>query len=179
MSYSTEELVKRAKIGDEDAISKIITMYKKLVFSIIYKFTNNYETSLELCQDTFFKCFRSISKLKDVSNFKSWLCNIAINLSRNELKRMKKESYIKKFQIVSTFVYGKNNLKKTMLINEALSKLKDRDREILILFYYKGFTLKEISNLCGIKEGNIKMILFRARALLRNKLEALGYEFLS
>lgn len=69
--------------------------------------------------------------------------------------------------------------KKKKIIEEALQKLKIRDRTVLVLYYYQGFNLKEMEQLTGIKEENLKMILCRARKRLREKLEGYEYELLS
>ncbi len=179
MPEKIEGIVEKAKAGDEESFSKLITMFKKLVFTIIYRMTNDYDLSLDLCQDTFINCFRNISKLKKPGKFKSWLCKIAINLSRDELKKRKREGSIQKYKRENGFAFDNGLSKRTIIINEALGKLKTREREILILYYYKGMAIKEIEELTGLKEGNLKVVLSRARINLRKKLEGYEYELLS
>jgi len=64
LEYSVEELVQKSKEGDERSILELISMYKKLVMNVIYKITNDYHTSQDLCQETFLKAFLNLKKLK-------------------------------------------------------------------------------------------------------------------
>ncbi len=126
------------------------------------------------------RAFLNLKKLKKEEKFKSWLCKIALNLAKKEYKRRKamEEKSLENYG----FFYLENEnkeKKKSIIINEALNKLKFKDKFILSLFYYNGFSLKEIEELSGIKEDNLKMILCRAMQKLRKNLEGYEYELLS
>lgn len=176
MSSDLKSLVCASKNGDEEAIHKLITMYKNLIFTLIFRTLNDYDLSMDLCQETFIQAFLKINKLKDEEKFKPWLCKIALNLSRNELKKKERERIHRSFFLRKERV---EVLRKSIILNEALGKLNEKDRKILILHYYKGFTLKEISEISGLKEENLKMALSRARMKLRQKLEGQENELLS
>jgi len=150
-------------------------MYKKLVMNVIYKITNDYHTSQDLCQETFLKAFLNLKKLKKESSFKSWLCKIALNLAKNELRKRKiieYDNFGRKY-VLFELAKEEKEKKKSILINEGLNKLKFKDKFILSMFYFYGFNLKEIKELTGIKEDNLKVILSRARNKLRKKIKGL------
>lgn len=179
MVSSLKELVSSSIKGDEKAISELISMHKKLVINLAYNILNDYQSSLDICQETFIKAFKNIKKLKQPEKFKNWICKIALNLTKNELKKRKVEEYYRENAAFSLKIKGDSDRGKSMILKEALKKLKFKDRFILSMYYYQGFNLREISELTNIKEDNLKMILSRARKKLRKKLEGYEYELLS
>lgn len=88
-------------------------------------------------------------------------------------------AYKKKKTNLNYLLYDEKTFKRKKIIEEALQKLKVKDRTVLVLYYYQVFNLKEIEQLTGIKRDNLKMILCRARKKLREKLEGYEYELLS
>ncbi|MEJ5166451.1 MAG: sigma-70 family RNA polymerase sigma factor [Thermoanaerobaculia bacterium] len=175
-----KQLVVLSAKGDEEAISELISMHKKLIGNIVHSVLRDWYGSIDIIQETFIYAFRNINKLKDPEKFKSWICKIAYNLSINELKRRNLErEYTEKMGDINYLLEDDKTNNKKIIIEEALQKLKVRDRMVLVLYYYQGFNLKEIEQITGIKEENLKMILCRARKKLREKLEGYEYELLS
>lgn len=180
MESRIKELVSLGKKGDESSISELISMHKNLIMGLAYGILRDYNSSMDILQETFFIAFKNLKKLKEEGKFKSWLCKIALNLCKNELKRRSLSGEFQKSKWdFKMFLENEKILKKRMIIEEAMKKLNFRDRTVLVLFYYKGFNLKEISEITGIKEKNLKMILCRARKKLREKLEGYEEELLS
>ena len=56
-------------------------------------------------------------------------------------------------------------------IYQVASQLKPGQREVFYLFYYNSYTIGEIAEITGLKEGNIKFILNQTRETIKNKLE--------
>ena len=55
---------------------------------------------------------------------------------------------------------------------EAIADLKENYREVVLLYYFDGLSVSEISNITGQSTDNVKVLLFRARAKLKQLLEA-------
>ena len=175
MSSEFKDLVKRCQDGDENAVAKIITIHKQLIFTVVYRMIGDQDFSMDLCQETFIKAFRNIHTLKDPGSIRSWLCSIARNLAYDHLRKRKRESNLSIEEIGEVSVQDPSpGIRKKMIIQKALLRLKERDRLLLTLFYYQGLDLKELAVVAGIKESNIKVSLSRARQKLRRELE--GYE---
>jgi RNA polymerase sigma factor (sigma-70 family) len=169
------ELVTRAKDGDEQALSRLITIHKGLVYTIIYRMVNDADTSQDLTQDTFIKAFLHINRVKNYEHFRPWLCRIARNVVYDHFRREKRHKTVSIDDVGEIAgQQGMGKMRKKMIIQNALSRLSERDRMLLSLAYYQGFTLAEAADVLDITEDNAKVALHRARKRLRKELR--GYE---
>jgi len=74
-----EVLVKHAKSGNRYSFEKLIVIFQEDIFRMAYYRTGSHMDAEDLTQDIFTQAFRGISRLKEVSHFKSWLYRIAVN----------------------------------------------------------------------------------------------------
>ena len=175
-----ENLIRRAQDGDEHAMTGLITIHKALIFTIVLRMTNDYDTSQDLTQETFIKVFMNIRKVKSVEHFKPWMCMIARNLVRDYFRRIKRSNTIS-FESVKDF-HGRSNIEMTrrrMIIQNALAKLTEKDQMLLTLTYYEGMKLDEVAEVMKMTPSNVKISIHRARKRLRKQLEGYEHELLS
>jgi len=178
LSVNIGELVRLCQSDDEKAIAEIITRYKQLIFTVAYRMLHNYELSRDICQETFIKAFRNIHKLKKPEHIKTWLCCIARNLIYDRLR--KGHNPVSLNQINEPSVPDQApHIRKRVIIQKALDRLKKQDRLLLILYYYQGMEIKEIAHIVKKRPANIKVALSRARVRLRKELERYENELLS
>lgn len=156
-------------------MSELITLYKGLVFTILFRMTNDHDASQDLAQETFIKAFMNIRKVKDAGHFKPWLCTIARNTARDHFRKVKRAPVVSLEEIAER--PGRSNIELTrrrVIIQEALARLGERDRLVLTLTYYEGLSLAEVAEAMSMSEGNVKVCVHRARKRLRQHLK--GYE---
>jgi RNA polymerase sigma factor (sigma-70 family) len=173
-------LIRSAQDGDENALTKLITIHKGLVFTIIFRMVNDYDVSQELTQETFIKVCLNMRKVKNEKHFRSWMCVIARNIVRDYLRKAKRRRTISLEDIGE--LRGHSNIELTrrnMIIQDALGRLNERDRMLLTLAYYEDFSLAEVGNVMKMSEQNVKVCLHRARKRLRKELEGYEHEVLS
>ncbi|OGC43534.1 hypothetical protein A2Y85_01905 [candidate division WOR-3 bacterium RBG_13_43_14] len=70
-------------------------------------------------------------------------------------------------------------IRKRMIIQKAMDELNERDRLLLVLFYYEGMSIEELAAVTGIRYANVKVSLSRARIRLRKELECYENELMS
>ena len=180
MSVDITELVRLCRNGDEKAMAEIIAIHKQLIFTIAYRMLHDYESSLDVCQETFIKAFRNIHRLKNPEYIKAWLCCIARNLIYDRLRKRKRQKNVSLEQIKEPSAPDQTaRIRKRMIIQKALDRLKEQDRLLLVLFYYQNMDIKEIAGVVGKKPANIKTALSRARVRLRKELNGYEEELLS
>ena len=168
-------LIRSAQDGDEHAMSELITMHKGLVFTVIFRMVNDYDISQDLTQETFIKVCLNIRKVKNAKHFRAWICIIARNVARDYFRRAKRSRTVSLEEIGEPI--GQSGLELTrrnMIIQDALGRLAERDRMLLTLAYYQGFSLAEVAEIMKLSEQNVKVCLHRARKRLREELQ--GYE---
>ena len=181
-----EDLVTYALNGDFVAFDKIVGLYKERLYSVIYNMTFNHEDAADLTQDTFVKAFRSLSKFKRKSTFFTWLYRIGVNMTLTHLKKKRARKFFSFDQILSGEISSKeiaslssketSSVKNTLLnelhekLNEALSKLSDKHRTIVVLFEIDGLSHKEIASIMKCTEGTVRSRLHYAKLQLQSLL---------
>ena len=179
-------LVSRAIDGDFDAFDQIMLLYRERLYGVIYNMTFNHEDAADLTQESFVKAFRSLSKFKRKSSFFTWLYRIGVNLTLTHLKRKKARKFFSFDQLIDQnksknqsveFSSSETSSVNTTLLNElheklneALSKLSDKHRTIVVLFEIDGLSHKEIASIMKCTEGTVRSRLHYAKVQLQSLL---------
>jgi RNA polymerase sigma-70 factor (ECF subfamily) len=179
-------LVSRAQSGDLAAFDSIMLLYRERLYSVIYNMTFNHEDAADLSQEAFVKAFRSLKKFKGKSSFFTWLYRIGVNLTLSHLKRKKTRRFLSFDQISEENGSGKefdkfsssesSSVRNTLLnelhekLNEALLKLSDKHRTIVVLYEIDGLSHKEIATIMKCTEGTVRSRLHYAKIQLQSLL---------
>lgn len=162
-----ELLIKKAKKGDSDSLYKLISLIKNDLYRVAFSYLKNEEDSLEAIQEASYRIFKNISKLKNPKYFKTWAIRIIINYCCDELKRRNKVVVTNKsIDKINDF----ENKAEELTLKMYLSELDLKYREVLILKYFEGYSIKEIAYLLSIPEGTVKTRLSRGLGVLEKKL---------
>lgn len=161
------EEVKKAKEGNVDEISKILLENMNSMYRVAFGILRTEEEIADAISNTIVKVFEKISTLRNEEFFKTWLTRILINECYKIYKQNKKIIYLENC--------NQNNLSYndtyTDFETRNLIKKLDKDlSEIVILYYFEDFSVKEISKILKIPEGTVKSRLSRARKELEKEL---------
>ncbi|GAE47233.1 sigma factor [Mesobacillus boroniphilus] len=85
-----QELVHRAKKGDEAAFYDLMQLHKVRLYRIALSYLKNSEDAVEALQEVTYRAFRSIRRVKEPQYFTTWLTRILINYCNDELKKRKR-----------------------------------------------------------------------------------------
>lgn len=162
-----EELVEKAKSNDEKAFDEIIALTKKEMYLIAKARLKNDEDIADVIQETILSCYKNIKKLKNNSYFKTWIIKILIN-ECNKIYRKKGKNDIS-FEDKEVENYIKSNEEEIPEFDILINKLNDDEKLILTLYYYSGYTTKEISKIIKKNEGTIRSKISRAKDKLRSQ----------
>ena len=167
------------------SIDEMIDKYSKLVYKICYDMLINSFDAEDITQEvyiSFYKHFDEYGKLQE-NEIKNILCNIALNKCKDVLK-----SKAKKIENMTTdnILSLENYIMPNKMEDEILEKekkeniiklikdIKEPYSNILYLYYIKQNSLDEISENLGIKKQTLKMQIYRAKKLLKEKIESIG-----
>ena len=184
-----KEVIERCKAGDEKAFDEIVLRSQKKVFNIAYRMLGNLEEAKDLAQEVFISVFESIKDLKEEIKFDAWLTQITLNHCRNRWKYLKRRQYFNSDSLddpIETedgrlpravvdpsdnpeILYEKKSIQQ--FIQRGLLKLKEDQRELLVLRDLQGFSYEEMAELLSLPEGTIKSRLHRARMDFKEVLE--------
>ena len=178
------ELVKQVLNGNQNAGRFLVLNYQKLVYHIVRRVVNTDAGAEDICQDVFLKVFNQLSRFRGESKLSTWIATIAYNTSISYLKKKKVVKELKSdsagvLELKSPDFVHHDTKFETAEIRELLLKMIEtipvHYRTLLTLFYLEEFSYQEIETITGLPEGTIKNYLFRARYLLKCKLEKMQH----
>jgi len=158
-----ENLIKKAKKGDEEAFFNLMEINKISLYKAGRAILNNDEDVADAIQETVISAYRNIKSLKNDSYFKTWLTKILINKCKDIISKNKEtvilddyveEGYIQEF--LSKFE-----------IEDMLNDLSKEQKLVVSLYYISQFNTREISEILKEPEGTIKSRISRAKIKLR------------
>src|SRR5882724_7210654 len=172
------DLVKRARDGDMSAYDDLVRRYQERIYATVYHMTSNHEDANDLAQDSFIKAFQAIKSFKGGSTFYTWLYRIAVNKTINFLKQRKNRVHM---SLNDLDFNTENNPDLVALIsektprraaglkelqeklNEALLKLSEQHRLVMVLHDVQGQSHEEIAEIMNCNIGTVRSRLFYAR----------------
>ena len=175
------QLVAASKGGDQDAFAQLVQRYQRRVFNLVYRMLQQYEEANETTQETFLAAWQGLPAFRGDARFATWLYRIAYNCSLKQLEQRKRD---KALQVALEAEPDNTKLVDTEMdvrdrqasIREHLSHLPAKYRIVLILRHLQDMTYEEMAEILTMPIGTIKTHLFRARNLLKERLQALDRE---
>ena len=171
-----EDLIARCRTGDRDAHYRIYKLYSKAMFNVGYRITRSEEDAEDVLQEAFISAFRSLDSYRGDATFGAWLKRIVINKAINALNKKKHESLPdenEQWDIVEEESPPEYRDSLTVeRVRKAIEKLPDGYRSVLSLYLLEGYDHQEIGEILGISESTSKSQLNRAKAKLKELLDA-------
>lgn len=184
-NVDNEAILPRAKMGDEAAFKVIYNRYFSRVFRIALRYTGLVEDAEEITQETFAKAFRHLGEVwnRDTESLGPWIGRICVHNSISFLRRGKRRGrdlLIPLDELLAEPASKKMSPETRLLISQtwarldqALVKLSPQHRMIFDLRFRQHKELKEIAELLGCSESNVKTHVMRLLAKLRRQLAPL------
>jgi len=170
-----EELltIKKIKSGEEHLYKSLVEKHSSSVFNLIKGVVSSKEDAEEIAQDVFVKAFFSLINFRGDCSFSTWLYRIAYNMSISKTRRKKREfiSIDANFiQIISddTSLTERKNEREEMfnMIHNGLDKMDSKDKFLIISYYMNEKSIKDLMEITGLSESNVKVRLHRSRKKL-------------
>ena len=168
---STEvELAKASIKGDSDAFTELMKLHKVSLYKIAYSYVKDEQRALDIIQDTTYKGLLNIKKLNNPEFFKTWITRILINISIDYKKNDTKVVYLDK---ETPLVENSDSITidEKVDLYDAIDKLRDKYKMVIILKYFNDMTDEQISNNMDIPINTVKSHLRRAKEELKQILK--------
>ncbi len=170
MNKREDELMLAYQNGDDDALEAIYSLLKPALYSFIFRYTREEQFSIDIVQDSFVKLQRYRNHYEPKKGkIKSYLFQIAFRHMTDKLNRRKKWRTFLPF--LTPIIESEMDPVDRITIREAVSKLPDIQRAVILLYYYHDMTYEEISQVLAIPQGTVKSRLHRAIKHLKEELE--------
>lgn len=162
-----EELVEKVKKEDKQAFTNLILSIQRDLYCIAKSKIGNENDIDDIIQETMIIAFLNIKKLKNNKFFKTWIIKILINNCNKFYKRKKLKSIEQNDEVRK--IRSKEIDMSNIEFEDLISFLKEDEKIILTLYYYLGYTTKEISQILNKREGTICSKISRAKMKIKEK----------
>ena len=139
--------------------------YKDYIYRTCILYLKDHHLAEDCTQDVFIKVYKKQKSYKGKSSLKTWITRICINCCRDMLRKRKVED-----NLDESLPEDESDHTKKLIVSEAVMSLPLQFREVIILYYYREFTMKEIAEITNTKIPNIEYRIRRAKELLRERL---------
>ncbi len=175
-------LVQQARRGDLESYDELIRRYQERIYATIYHMTANHEDANDLAQESFIKAFQALKSFKGGSSFYTWLYRIAVNKTINFLKQRKNRIHLSLNDLdfntehnpdLVALISEKTPHREVNLaelqekLNEAMLKLSEPHRLVVVLHDVQGMSHDEIAKVMDCNIGTVRSRLFYARQQLQ------------
>jgi RNA polymerase sigma-70 factor (ECF subfamily) len=172
VDYTEQELIQRAKQGEEAALEQIFRQHLDSAIRLAYLVTRNWATAEDAVQEAFVQAFRSLHSFQDHRPFKPWFTRIVINKAKRTKGRLDRGHLpyeIEEENRHSAYVPESSTLEKEGLkqLFQAINTLDENHRLPLLLKYVSELKEAEIAEALQIPLSTVKSRLYTARQRLR------------
>ncbi|HEV7902738.1 MAG TPA: sigma-70 family RNA polymerase sigma factor [Pyrinomonadaceae bacterium] len=186
---SDHSLLEAARTGDEAAFAELVRRYRNQITNYVYRLTNDYESAVDLAQETFMRVFRAADRYQATYAFSTYIYRIATNLAISELRQRKRRRLVSLTGFFQTQDQSgepceldpadKRPLQDVALVDDerraavarAIATLPEKYRAPLVLRDIEERSYEEIGRILEMSEGTVKSRISRARTFLRDKLQ--------
>lgn len=187
------ELVERVNNGDLAAFDTLVERYQDRVYGYACRMLGDPETAREVAQDIFLRTYRYLGRFRGEAKFSTWLFTIVSSTCKNAAsyyglrarhrmddrpandidgERTTLLERVPDSEMSPDTVFGRRDTR--MMVREAISRLPEHYRQVIVLKDLNDFSYDEIAKIVGCKVGTVKSRLARARLLAREELTRVG-----
>lgn len=165
---------------EDERFQEIFAAYADGLLAVSYTYVKDWSIAEDIVQDVFIKFWQTSSQFNGESELKTYLTRMAINRSKDYLKSWRYRTH----QLTTHFFIKQavpdrivKNEEQSMLA-EVIFQLPVKYREVVILYFYKELTYKEIAHLLETPESTVKNRMYKAKELLKGNLPNERWEVL-
>jgi len=154
------ELLDRFIDGDQESFEELVRKYQKPLYSFIWRMVNNHDDASDILQKTFVQAFTGLKRFERRSSFKTWLYQIAMNLTKNHYRDRGRVDFVS----LDDVVIKKNPRTLENLIQKetrtalrsAMTALPEKQRITVLLRVQENKTFEEIASIMQCTIGTSK-----------------------
>ena len=181
-----KRLIEKCIEYDKYSFMKLYKMYEKYLYSLCFNYVQNPHDALDLVQEIYIKVFKNIDKFDTDMPFHPWIRKISVNTCLNFTRTIKnnvismntsisdsddeitlEDTFLSKEDVLEDVI----NSETKNIIKRYLNEMQEEYRMVIILRYYEELSYNEIAEIIGKPLGTIKTEIYRAKAILKKKLE--------
>ena len=152
------------RLSTEDIIHK----HQDRLFATSFSVCRNASDAEDVVQDTIIKYHQSKKDFESEEHIRAWLLRVCINLSKNVVLSFWNRNRMPWEEYMESLPFAEESDKRLF---EAVMGLPEKYRIVIHLFYYEGYSVREIAKILHRREGTVKSQLSRGRKILKDELQ--------
>ena len=178
---SDQDLVARAKAGDQTAFERLVVDNQNKVYSLCVRLTGDREEGADLAQEAFLRAWQALPSFQGESSFSTWVYRLATNVCIDFLRRQARRREVAPVQSIDDEELSwtepadweqdpHRQLERAELnraVFQGLERLPDHHRQVLVMRELSGLSYQEIGDALALDLGTVKSRIARARLALR------------
>ena len=163
------KLVDMAMKGNDEAFEQLISSVRAKLYRTAYSYVRNEQDALDIYQETIYKAYISLKKLKKPESFQSWITRILVSKCIDFIRKESRHFSTDNEEIFAELISKESvdYIAHSMDLSEAFKFLDPKYKTIILLRYYHDFSIKEIAAIMNYPEGTVKSHLHRVQKELR------------
>lgn len=174
------ELIRQTATGDAEAFAPLVRHYKDHLYNYVLQMTRDVSETDDIVQESFIKAFQNLSRFNISLSFAAWLFTIAVNLTRNRMKRKKLIRFLsldfaraghedeKRLEIADRAPTPEDVAQRRSDIDQAnaiVRRLPEKYRTVFILRHIEQFSYADIAVMTALPLGTVETRIHRANKL--------------
>ena len=157
-------------LTDKDIFCEQIRLCEKAMYSLAFSIVRNDSDAGEIISESIYRAYKNLETLKNDNSFKPWILRIVHNTA---VEMIRKNSKIIPMGEIPDFPDDnlENDITTRLTVREAVNRLKQPYRTVVVLFYYENLSVFKIAQITNTNIGAVKKQLSRARKMLREILK--------
>jgi RNA polymerase sigma factor (sigma-70 family) len=143
-----------------------VDLYSDNVYRFILKNIRDEERARDIVQDSYEKLWRNAENV-NYEKVKSYLFTTAYHTMIDVIRKEKRQTFMEDYQIPEE-THDEQYSDLHEVLDEAVKRLPDIQRTVILLRDYEGYSYKEIGDVTSLSEAQVKVYIFRARVFLKN-----------
>ena len=175
------ELLSQLKSGNKTAFAELVSVYRRTVINICYRFLLNKEDAEDIAQEVFIEVYHSIKKFRGDSTLSTWIYRIATTKSLDQIKKQNRQKRITSIgallgiEQIAHWAAAKERPDKTLeekegllLLMKALNNLPESQRVALTLSKVEGYSNTEVAEIMETTLTAVDSLIYRAKQNLKS-----------
>ncbi|MFT9494295.1 RNA polymerase sigma factor [Anaerosolibacter sp.] len=173
-----EEIVKKIIRGNQEMFPQLIERYKDKIFTLVYRYTNDYGEAQDVAQEIFIKIYKQMHTFRFQSKVSTWIYRVATNscIDWDRKRKTKQDTiYLVNEELVIDQERGPEQLfllnEQREAVRDIINGLPENYKLLVIMYHFQNMRYKEISEVLDMPMKTIETGLYRARVMIKKQME--------
>lgn len=166
-----ETVFKKALNGDGESFYKLIDPIKDKLYKVAYVYVHNEEDALDCIHESIVKAIQSLNTVKSPEYFNTWMMKLTANKCKDYIRKNNKVVLVDINDYENSLNVTDNQIEDKEDIKNALEKLTEEERDLIVMRYIEDMSLNDISYVTDKPLGTVKSKISRTLKKLKTYME--------